>query len=167
MLDRVSAISSSCNALAAASDVIRNRETVVLSPTDWDAFFEALVDPRGQIEASGASHSSAVDLRHMLKEHSEALFGWLKELVDELQRREKEQRVAIVTRGSVSALMHPSWRWLLSKIHEASLGAADKALLAQHSVPCLREIRAVDCCLLRLLVLRFGMVQAAGGGGER
>ena len=76
----------------------------------------------------------------MLKEHSEALFGWLKELVDELQRREKEQRVAIVTRGSVSALMHPSWRWLLSKIHEASLGAADKALLAQHSVPCLREV---------------------------
>jgi uncharacterized protein (DUF1778 family) len=33
------------NALAAASEVIRSRETIALSPKDWDAFFEALMDP--------------------------------------------------------------------------------------------------------------------------
>ena len=33
------------NGLAAASAVIRNRETIALSPRDWDVFFEALIDP--------------------------------------------------------------------------------------------------------------------------
>ncbi len=33
------------NALAAASEVIRSRETIALSPKDWDVFFDALLDP--------------------------------------------------------------------------------------------------------------------------
>ncbi len=33
------------NALAAANEVIRSHETIVLSPRDWDVFFEALVNP--------------------------------------------------------------------------------------------------------------------------
>jgi uncharacterized protein (DUF1778 family) len=33
------------NALAAASEVIRARETIALSSKDWDVFFEALIDP--------------------------------------------------------------------------------------------------------------------------
>jgi uncharacterized protein (DUF1778 family) len=33
------------NALAAASEVIRSRELLALSPKDWDVFFDALIDP--------------------------------------------------------------------------------------------------------------------------
>ncbi len=94
-----------------------------------------------QIKDDGTRDSSSVDLRVMLNAHSEALNSWMKELVDELRRREHERREDIAARGSVSALMHPSWRWLLQKIHEASLAPSEvAATLAQPSVPCLLKV---------------------------
>jgi hypothetical protein len=91
-----------------------------------------------QIAADGTWNSSSVDLRAMLKAHSEALHSLMEELVDELERRERERREDIAARGPVSALMHPSWRWMLQKIHEASLTPDETAAtLAQPSVPCL------------------------------
>jgi hypothetical protein len=94
-----------------------------------------------QIEADGTSHSSSVDLRLMLKAHSEALHGWMGELVDELQRREKGRREDIAARGPVSALMPPWWCYALQKIHEAS-GAADEmsARLARADVSSLLKM---------------------------
>ena len=52
------------NALAAASELIRTRESVTLAPRDWDAFFEALMDPPEPGER----------LREALRRHDE-LYG--------------------------------------------------------------------------------------------
>jgi hypothetical protein len=94
-----------------------------------------------RIAVDGTSHSSFVDLQAMLRAHDEALNGWMEELVEELQRREKVRREDIAARGPVSALMHPSWRWMLQKIHEASLTPDETAAtLAQPSVPCLLKV---------------------------
>jgi hypothetical protein len=103
-----------------------------------------------QIQADGTSHSSSVDLRVMLKAHSEALRGWMEELVEELQRRERERREDIATRGPVSALMPPWWSYALQKIHEASHASDDiSASLAQTHVSSLLEmLGAVEAGLL-------------------
>ena len=74
-----------------------------------------------KIAADGTCHSSSVDLRVMLREHSEALRGWMEEVVDELQQREKERREEIAAGGLLSALMPPWWRYALQKVHEASV----------------------------------------------
>jgi len=94
-----------------------------------------------QIKADGTPQSSSVDLRVRLKAHSDALRGWMKELVDQLQRREKERREDIAARGPVSALMLPWWRYTIQKIHEAS-GASNEmsARLAQSGVSSLLEM---------------------------
>lgn len=52
------------NALAAASEVIRAREMIVLSAKDWDAFFEALINPQEPNER----------LRQALRRHDD-LYG--------------------------------------------------------------------------------------------
>jgi hypothetical protein len=94
-----------------------------------------------QIEADGTWNSSSVDLRAMLKAHSEALHTWMEELVDELKHREKERREDMAARGPVSALMPPWWSYALQKIHEAS-GAPDEisATLAQADVSSLLKM---------------------------
>lgn len=95
-----------------------------------------------RIALDGAWDSSSVDLRAMLKADGEALLGWMEELVHELHQREEERRKNIAARGSVSALMHPSWRWLLSKIDEASC-ASDETIAAtnaQSSMPQLLKV---------------------------
>jgi hypothetical protein len=85
-----------------------------------------------KVAADGTWHSSSVDLRVMLKEQGEALRGWLEELVDELQRREKERREEIAAGGLMSALMPSWWRYALQKIQEASVAPdAMSARLAQ------------------------------------
>ena len=62
----------------------------------------------------------------MLDAMSGDLQGWLEELVGELRRRGKERREAIASHGPVSALMHPSWPYMLQKIDEASSNTADE-----------------------------------------
>jgi uncharacterized protein (DUF1778 family) len=52
------------NALAAASQTIREQETIALSKPDWDVFFEALMNPP---EPSGR-------LKRALKRH-DRLYG--------------------------------------------------------------------------------------------
>jgi hypothetical protein len=94
-----------------------------------------------QITPEGTSHSSSVDLRVMLKTHGEALQGWMEELVDELRRREQERRMDIAAHGSASALMHPSWSYMLQKIHEVSLAPDEiAAKLAQDDVSSLLRV---------------------------
>ena len=96
-----------------------------------------------QIKADGTRDSSSVDLRVMLKAHSEALHSWMRELVDELQRREEERRMDIAAHGPVSGLMHRSWNYMLQKIHEASLAPDGiTATLAQADVSFL--LQALD-----------------------
>jgi hypothetical protein len=91
-----------------------------------------------RIAVDGTWQSISVDLQAMLKAHSEALYRWMQELVEDLQRRETARREDIAARGPVSALMHPSWRYMLQKIHEASLTPDETAAaLAQPSAPCL------------------------------
>lgn len=96
-----------------------------------------------QITPDGPSPSSSVDLRVMLREHSEALQRWMKELVDELQYREEERRKDISAGGLVSALMPRWWRYALQKIHEAAVAPdAIPARLAQTEVSSLLKMLA-------------------------
>jgi hypothetical protein len=93
-----------------------------------------------KVTHDGKWQNEPVDLRTMLKAHDSALQVWMEELVDELGRREETKRQDIAARGPISALMHPSWRYLISKIDEVtSAPDATAALDAQSFVSSLLQ----------------------------